>query len=159
VLLLLNPVAISTGEIAMRSMGKMPETIVSLYNNLTLGMTMVVLIILTGGTFDEWNHWGAKDWMAMIALSCTVLISQTLRFMALQNHKASALQPLAFLNPIYQFIADELLFHTVFTIWQMTGFTLVVGIFLAKLIYYHYEESKKKEEPLASQLVELKTAS
>jgi hypothetical protein len=83
VLLLLNPVAISTGELAMRSMKKMPETIVSLYVNLTLGITMVLIIKMTGGTFDAWDSWVLTDWFAMIALSCTVLISQTFRFKAL----------------------------------------------------------------------------
>jgi hypothetical protein len=83
VLLLLNPVAISTGELAMRSMKKMPETIVSLYVNLTLGITMVLIIKMTGGTFDAWDSWVLTDWFAMISLSCTVLISQTFRFKAL----------------------------------------------------------------------------
>ena len=74
-LLLLNPVLIATGEVAMLAMGKMPETLVSLYMNFTMLFTSFFLIKLTGGTFDECAHWKTLDWVLMVALSCTVLMS------------------------------------------------------------------------------------
>ena len=46
-LMLSNPVLISTGELAMRSMRKMPETIVSLYMNFTLVVIMFLAIWMT----------------------------------------------------------------------------------------------------------------
>jgi len=89
--LLANPILISLGELAMRMMQKMPETIVSLYNNFTLLITNALIIYYNSGNYDAWGAFDRIDWFALISLSITVLLSQTLRFKALQNHKASAL--------------------------------------------------------------------
>lgn len=75
----------------MRMMQKMPETIVSLYNNFTLLITNALIIYYNSGNYDAWGAFDHIDWFALISLSITVLLSQTLRFKALQNHKASAL--------------------------------------------------------------------
>jgi uncharacterized membrane protein len=75
----------------MRMMQKMPETIVSLYNNFTLLITNALIIYYNSGNYDAWGAFDRIDWFALISLSITVLLSQTLRFKALQNHKASAL--------------------------------------------------------------------
>ena len=141
-LLLMNPVLISTGELAMRSMRKMPEAVVSLYMNFTLGITMYFAIKLSGGHFDTWGSFDLLDWLAIISLSTTVLLSQILRFKALQNHKASALQPWAFINPVYQFIADTLLFGNVFTFIQMVGLSIVVAVYAGKLVYNYVSGDK-----------------
>ncbi|MFO0117005.1 MAG: hypothetical protein ACK521_05125 [bacterium] len=89
--MLANPILISLGELAMRMMQKMPETIVSLYNNFTLLITNALIIYYNSGNYDAWGAFDRIDWFALISLSITVLLSQTLRFKALQNHKASAL--------------------------------------------------------------------
>ena len=100
----------------MRTMRKMPETIVSLYMNFTLGIMMFLTIWMSSNNFSTWFSFKLKDWLALLGLSSSVLCSQTLRFKALQNHKASALQPWAFINPVYQFIADTFLFGNYFTV-------------------------------------------
>lgn len=81
--MLSNPVLISAGEIAMKLMQKMPETIVSLYNNFTLMITNALIIYYHSGNFDAWRRFDSVDWFAMIAMSITTLLSQTLRFKAL----------------------------------------------------------------------------
>ena len=140
ILLLSNPVLISTGELAMRTMRKMPEAIVSLYMNFTLGALMFLVIWMTSNNFSTWFSFEFKDWLALLGLSTCVLLSQTLRFKALQNHKASALQPWAFINPVYQFIADTFLFGNYFTVTQMLGFSIVVAVYLCKLVYNFVKE-------------------
>lgn len=59
----------------MRAMKKMPETIVSLYNNGTLLITNFLIIKYNGGTYDAWDRFDLIDWFSMISLSFTVLLS------------------------------------------------------------------------------------
>lgn len=56
-------------------MKKMPETIVSLYNNGTLLITNFLIIKYNGGTYDAWDRFDLIDWFSMISLSFTVLLS------------------------------------------------------------------------------------
>ena len=57
------------------------------------------------------------------------------RMMAFQYEEASKLQPLQFLTTVYQLAADKLLFAAVFNVWQLTGMTIVCGVFIFELIY------------------------
>lgn len=59
----------------MRAMKKLPETIVSLYNNGTLLITNYFIIKYNGGTYDTWNRFDLIDWLSMISLSVVVLLS------------------------------------------------------------------------------------
>jgi drug/metabolite transporter (DMT)-like permease len=82
-LLMLNPVFIATGELAMRRMKKMPDTVVSLYMNLALFFVSYLVISFNGDDFTTWKKFDFWDWLLMFSLSCTTLISQSLKFLAL----------------------------------------------------------------------------
>ena len=45
------------------------------------------------------------------------------------------MQPLRFLDPIYQLVADVALFSATFTIQQVSGLTIVCSVFFVELIY------------------------
>ena len=75
-MLLANPVLVASGQIAMRSMVKTPETIVSLYINLTCLITMYLAMKVNGETFDEWDDWEAFDWVMLSAMCITLLGGQ-----------------------------------------------------------------------------------
>jgi len=68
-------VLISAGEIAMKMMQRMPETIVSLYNNFTLMITNALIIYFNSGNFDAYRRFDNVDWFAMVAMSITTLLS------------------------------------------------------------------------------------
>ena len=40
-----------------------------------------------------------------------------------------------FLAPIYQLVADVALFSATFTVWQLSGLTIVCSVFFVELIY------------------------
>ena len=63
--------------------------------------------------------------------------SQTFRYKALQNEKASALQPYNFLNPVWQLVADIIIFKADFTDMQLVGVGIVVAVYVFELVHYY----------------------
>jgi drug/metabolite transporter (DMT)-like permease len=61
--------------------------------------------------------------------------------MAFQYEEASKLQPLSFLTPVYQLVADLLLFASVFNASQLIGMAIVCGVFLVELIYNCFKKT------------------
>ena len=113
--LLMNPLAIAVGNIAMRSMRKMPELVVSSYMNITLGVLSTAIVFISGDDLKAWNAFDWFDWLMVGGLSTFVLFSQTFRFKAYKEYETSKLQSLTFLIPMYQFVADLALFGATFT--------------------------------------------
>lgn len=112
--LLLNPIAIAVGNIAMRKMRKMPELVVSSYMNVTLGIVSPCVVLISGDNLSLWKSFGWFDWLMTCGLSVFVLFSQTFRFKAFKEYETSKLQSLTFLIPLYQFVADITLFDATF---------------------------------------------
>jgi len=53
------------------------------------------------------------------------------------------LQPLSFLNPVYQLIGDLAIFSAVFNVWQLVGMSIVCLVFFVELVYnWTCKESK-----------------
>ena len=99
--LILNPILVAYGSVMMRQMRKLDENVVSCYMNGVGIPVMIGLCYATGGDLTAWKDFAALDWFCMVALSITVIMSQTFRFKAFQNEETSKLQPLQFLNPVY----------------------------------------------------------
>ena len=66
---------IAGGELAMRIMKKMPDSVVSFYMNLTLAITMLIAIKLNDGNFGTFLQFGYLDWFLMLTLSITTIAS------------------------------------------------------------------------------------
>ena len=54
------------------------------------------------------------------------------------------MQPLQFLVPVYQLIADLALFAASFTVWQFVGLAIVCSVFFVELVYNWCFAPKKK---------------
>ena len=108
--LILNPFLVAYGSIMMRQMRKLDENVVSCYMNGFAIPVMIIICYSMGSDLSSWRDFEALEWFCIFALSFTVIGSQTFRFKALQNEEASKLQPLNFLAPVYQLIADLALF-------------------------------------------------
>ena len=98
--LILNPIMVAIGTIAMRKMKKMHESLVSAWMNLICFFAMMIVVYAVGDDLSPMWSFDWLDWMLMCGIAIFVLLCQTLRYMALQVHEASALQSLSFLQPI-----------------------------------------------------------
>ena len=124
--LLLNPIAIAVGNIAMRKMRKMPELVVSSYINVTLGILSLCIVYISGDDLSPWKKFNWFDWLMTCGLSVFVLFSQTFRFKAYKEYETSKLQSLTFLIPLYQFVADITMFDATFNWIQILGLSIVI---------------------------------
>lgn len=151
VALLLNPLCIAAGNLAMRAMRGMNDNVVSAYMALSLFVVFLPICLIRGDNLGLWIEFSFIDWLCLIGLSGGVIVSQTLRFMALQNHTVSALQPYTFLQPLQQFLTDIILFDLSFSILQLLGMNLLILVYVAKLFgscYDNIKEIKKRNEEL-----------
>ena len=89
--LVLNPILVAYGAVMMRQMRKLDENVVACYMNSFAIPVMIGLVYATGGDLSSWKNFEALEWFCMIALSFTVIASQTFRFKAFQNEETSKL--------------------------------------------------------------------
>ena len=89
--LILNPILTAYGSIMMRQMKNLDENVVSCYMNSTGIFVMMGLCYATGGNLTAWKDFEAIEWICIVALSISVILSQTLRFKALQYEQVSLL--------------------------------------------------------------------
>ena len=118
----------------MRQMRKLDENVVSCYMNGVGIFVMIGLCYATGGDLSAWKNFGGVEWFCIVALSFTVIMSQTFRFKAFQNEETSKLQPLQFLNPVFQLIGDLAIFSADFNVWQLLGMAIVCAVFFVELV-------------------------
>ncbi len=81
--LLLNPLCISAGNLAMRAMRKLNDNVVSAYMALSLFVVFLPICIISGENLGLWFEFSFVDWVCLIGISAGTIVSQTLRFMAL----------------------------------------------------------------------------
>jgi len=144
VCLVLNPMLVAYGTIQMRKMRSLNEDVVSCYMNGVAIPLMIVLVYATGSDLSAWNDFGGLEWFCIVALSVSVIFSQTFRFKAVQNEEAAKLQPLNFLNPVYQLIGDLAIFSAAFNVWQLVGMAIVCLVFFVELVITWMCTEKKK---------------
>jgi drug/metabolite transporter (DMT)-like permease len=97
VALLMNPICISAGNLAMRAMRKLHDNVVSAYMALSLFVVFFPICLLSGDHLGLFMDFSLIDWCCLIGISAGTILAQTFRFMALQNHTVSGLQPYTFL--------------------------------------------------------------
>lgn len=83
VALLLNPLCIAAGTLAMRSMRRLNDNVVSVYMALSLFVVFLPICLLSGENLGLWFNFSFVDWICIVSISVGTIISQTLRFMAL----------------------------------------------------------------------------
>ena len=99
--LVLNPILVAYGTVMMRQMRKLDENVVSCYMNGFAIPVMIGLAYATGGDLSAWKDFKGLEWFCIVALSASVIGSQTFRFIAVQHEEISKLSPLQFLNPVW----------------------------------------------------------
>ena len=75
VLMLSNPLVIGFGVVAMRKMKKMHESVVTTYMNSMLMVAMLAVVYATGSDLSLWQSFGWLEWVTIIALSFTNVVS------------------------------------------------------------------------------------
>ena len=83
VALLMNPLCISAGNLAMRAMRKLHDNVVSAYMALSLFVVFLPICLLSGDNLSLWMEFSIIDWLCLIGISAGTILAQTLRFMAL----------------------------------------------------------------------------
>ena len=96
VLLLLNPLIIGAGVIAMRRMKKMHESVITSYMNIMLLAIMLTIVYSSGSDLSPWRQFGIVEWISVAGLAFSNVGSQIFRFKAVQRSPVSRLQPLTF---------------------------------------------------------------
>ena len=74
-ILVSNPFAIASGNIAMRSMRKLHESVVSCWMNLSMICIFVPAVYLSGHDFSICNEFGIKSCVLLIFDSVSVTFS------------------------------------------------------------------------------------
>ena len=134
--LLMTPLFIGIGTIALRKMKKLrTETLTTHMNLVQITFTGTAMLILNQ-SFTEWLYiFDWKDWLMMFGMAISVILSNTFKLLAFQNQKASKLQVLGNLCMVYQFLTDLFVFNTHFSSLQYWGiaisaFTFFVDIYM-----------------------------
>lgn len=100
VALLMNPFAISAGNLAMCAGRKLNDNVVSCYMALALLVIFLPICLFTGADLTVWYQFTWVEWLCLIGISGGTIISQTYRFKALKLHTIIGLQPYTFLQPL-----------------------------------------------------------
>ena len=85
--LVLNPILVAYGTVMMRQMRKLDENVVSCYMNGFAIPVMIGLAYATGGDLSAWKDFEGLEWFCIVALSASVIGSQTFRFIAVQHEE------------------------------------------------------------------------
>ncbi len=152
VALLSQPVLLAAGCVAMRQMRKMPETTCSTYQNLSLAVLSGACMLGLGLPFDFFLEFTWQAWLLVLASSLLTILTQTAKFAAFKYHQASALQKLAFVPNVWQFMGDLLILGCTFSAVQYTGFALLFGFYGLELARYFV--AKRRVEKAAAAAVD-----
>jgi drug/metabolite transporter (DMT)-like permease len=91
VALLLNPICIAAGNLAMRAMRKLNDNVVSSYMATSLFVVFFPLCLVNNENLGLILTFSFIDWVCLFGIAFGTILSQTFRFMALQNNTVSAL--------------------------------------------------------------------
>ena len=75
VALLLNPLCISAGNLAMRAMRKLNDNVVSAYMALSLFVVFLPICLLSGDNLGLWFDFSLVDWVCLIGISAGTIVS------------------------------------------------------------------------------------
>lgn len=89
--LLLNPFAISAGNLAMRAGRKLNDNVVSCYMALALFVVFLPICLATNADLSVWYSFSWFEWICLIGISGGTIISQTYRFKALKLYTVTGL--------------------------------------------------------------------
>ena len=85
----------------MRKMRKMHESTVTTYVNLTLLVTMLIVIFASGSDLSPWRQFSWLHWGFLVLLALANVGTQIFRFRAIQRSEVSKLQPFVFSQIIF----------------------------------------------------------
>lgn len=134
VMLLLLPVFVSISTLATRKARRLGESVVTSYMALSLFLVFLLVTVIDGQDLMMWRTFSLVDWVCLFITALCTIFGHSLRFMALQKHTVSALEPYNFLQPLQSFAADLVFFNKHFTLVQFLGMDLVVFVYLVKLL-------------------------
>lgn len=100
-ILLVTPVLIAMGIIAMRNMRKMHESVVTTYMNSTLLVVMLIVVFASGSDLSPWSQFSWLHWGFLVLLALANVGTQIFRFRAVQRSEVSKLQPFVFSQIIF----------------------------------------------------------
>lgn len=151
VALIAQPFLLAGGDIAMRKMRKMPESLCSAYQNISLTLLASVYMFSTGLDFHFMMELSTSAWVYVILSCALTIISQIVKAHAFKYSESSRLQKLSFLPNVWQFSIDLFILSIAFTAMQLTGFGLLVSFYAVEMTY-NVVESKmaNKQEFVAS---------
>jgi hypothetical protein len=115
----------------MRQMKKLNDLVVSTWMVLSYLAVFLPLCLINGDDLWVFLKFDGLDWACIVFISIAMVVMQTVRFMAIACHPLSGLQPYTFLVPVQQMLTDLLLFDLEFTLVQVSGLLLLIGVYLS----------------------------
>lgn len=91
------PFCAAVGSIAQRKVKSLNQNVISVYMVLSLFLIFYPLSLWQGLDLSLWRKFGLADCFYLLVVSAGTILSHTLRFMAIQRHTVSGLQPFTFL--------------------------------------------------------------
>ena len=89
--LIAQPVLLAGGNITMRQMRKMPETLVSTYLNIALALMSAVAVFVQGEGLGWLLDFNLASWILLGLTAAMTILSQTVKFQAFRYSEASKL--------------------------------------------------------------------
>ena len=154
--LLMTPVFIGMGTIALRKMKKLPTETLTTHMNIVQVIFMGTAMLVLDQRFTYWlGVFTWVDWVMILGMSLSVILSNTFKLLAFQNQKACKLQVLGNLCMVYQFLTDVFWFHVHFSSMQYWGIFVSMMTFIIDIYMTLSEDTKnddkKEDEPALEQ--------
>mmetsp|Transcript_29965 Transcript_29965/g.21723 ORF Transcript_29965/g.21723 Transcript_29965/m.21723 type:complete len:145 (-) Transcript_29965:164-598(-) len=127
------PFISASGTIIVRMMRNMHEAVVSCYMNLSLTITMGLVVLIQGEDMQVLSTMTGSEWAFMVMLSFSTLGAMIFNFKALQNWEVSKLANLFFMFPIFYFAYDTFLFDVTYGTWQIIGASITTLVYITLL--------------------------
>lgn len=87
--LISQPILLAAGAISMRQMRKLPETVCSSYQNITLSVLAATIMIAQGVSFNFVYEFSYTTWALLATSSMLTVFTQMAKFKAFRYHEAS----------------------------------------------------------------------
>lgn len=150
VALIMQPILLAAGAVAMRQMRKLPETTCSTYQNLALTILSAGFMVGYGLDFNFMFEFGVQAWLLAIASALLTIFTQTAKFTAFKYQQASQLQKLAFVPNVWQFSVDLFILGLAFSGLQYLGFAILFSFYSFEIARYLYSRHQLRKQKAAA---------
>ena len=147
ILLFSNPILSGGGQVAMRSMGKVNNAVIPWYLQVSVLIFSAIIMLIFGQSFTIYSEFDQISWLLSLAMAATSVISESFRFKAFKYQKASTLQLLIPVAPLFQFIFDVTFFDENYMLLQYLALLFLAILYIIQGVKLFVDKKNNQFEP------------